>query len=99
MKWIAYVLLALILGVILIAGGVYFYLVPESEGIPTADESTTRQAVSGEVVGFVRNGVATWLGIPFAAPPVGDMRWRAPRAIGHSISQRSDRRRCDPKAG
>jgi len=33
----------------------------------------------GIVEGFVRGNVATWLGIPFAQPPVGDLRWRPPQ--------------------
>ena len=33
---------------------------------------------SGRVQGVEGDGVTTWLGIPFAAPPVGDLRWRAP---------------------
>jgi para-nitrobenzyl esterase len=33
----------------------------------------------GKVQGRVENGVAAWLGIPFAAPPVGPLRWRAPQ--------------------
>src|SRR5262245_51423015 len=44
-----------------------------------ADPSLRRTTTSGEVVGFVdRYGSAAWLGIPYAAPPVGDRRWRAP---------------------
>ena len=35
---------------------------------------------SGQVVGTaLESGVQAFLGIPFAAPPVGDLRWRAPQ--------------------
>jgi para-nitrobenzyl esterase len=34
---------------------------------------------NGKVQGRTEAGVAAWLGIPFAAPPVGALRWRAPQ--------------------
>jgi para-nitrobenzyl esterase len=34
---------------------------------------------TGKLAGAVEHGVASWKGIPFAAPPVGALRWRAPQ--------------------
>jgi para-nitrobenzyl esterase len=34
---------------------------------------------SGPVQSVERDGMRTWFAIPFAAPPVGDLRWRAPQ--------------------
>jgi para-nitrobenzyl esterase len=36
---------------------------------------------SGVSQGFLINGVANWDDIPYAQPPVGDLRWKAPRKI------------------
>jgi para-nitrobenzyl esterase len=34
---------------------------------------------NGPLRGILRNGVREFLGVPYAAPPVGSLRWRAPR--------------------
>jgi para-nitrobenzyl esterase len=45
-----------------------------------ADAASRRVTGSGAVVGFVgRYGSHTWLGIPYAKPPLGALRWRAPQ--------------------
>ena len=36
---------------------------------------------SGKVEGTVENGIRAFKGIPFAAPPVGNFRWKAPQPV------------------
>lgn len=49
---------------------------------PSLDESSHRAPPAGELVGFTgAYGSHVWLGIPFAAPPAGERRWRAPEPI------------------
>jgi len=46
---------------------------------PSAPSSDLVVATSvGKVAGEAAAGVRAWRGIPFAAPPVGDLRWRPP---------------------
>jgi len=35
----------------------------------------------GLIAGAEKDGVRTWFGVPYAAPPVGQNRWRAPQAV------------------
>lgn len=46
-----------------------------------AGERTSVQTDSGKVCGTVAEGVAAFKGIPFAQPPVGALRWRAPQPV------------------
>lgn len=45
--------------------------------------------IDGELlVGKNENGVETFLGVPFAEPPVGDLRWRAPQPLRTKVARR-----------
>ena len=47
-----------------------------------ATDNCTVKTRYGTFNGFVdEQGVKTWLGIPFAQPPVGKLRWRAPQPL------------------
>jgi len=46
---------------------------------PACAAGTTVQTSTGPVCGIVVNGVNEWLGIPYAAPPVGNLRWASPQ--------------------
>ncbi|MGV8883043.1 MAG: carboxylesterase/lipase family protein [Rhodoglobus sp.] len=43
------------------------------------DSSTVIHTTAGRVRGVDADGVTSWKGIPFAQPPIGPLRWRAPR--------------------
>jgi para-nitrobenzyl esterase len=61
-------------------GFVILSLIPNAKAQAQLAGGPTVQTDKGSVRGFVRNGVAEFLGIPYAAPPVGNLRWRPPEA-------------------
>jgi para-nitrobenzyl esterase len=55
---------------------------PSSTQAPTL-APTLADLDSGRVEGVAKGGSVAFLGVPFAAPPVGDKRWRAPEPVAH----------------
>jgi para-nitrobenzyl esterase len=79
------ILLGVLLSIIVLGStGLWIYfsfrLPDETEEVVIADVSSERLVRSGSVVGFAGpNDSHAWLGIPYAKPPVGPLRWRAPQ--------------------
>lgn len=44
-------------------------------------ETITRHTLTGNVTGYIDYGVEVYKGIPYAVPPVGDLRWKEPRPV------------------
>ena len=54
----------------------------ESAASDEASEGITVKLINGSFRGTVEdNGVYTWKGIPYAKPPVGELRWKAPEPV------------------
>jgi para-nitrobenzyl esterase len=50
--------------------------------LPSADPATLRRLPAGLVIGRAgQHGGHAWLGLPYAEPPQGELRWRAPQPL------------------
>ncbi len=69
--------------VVIAAGLAWFYLQgrpPAPIAAPERNDATLRTTTAGDVVGFIdQHGARAWVGIPYAAAPTGERRWRAPQ--------------------
>ena len=48
-------------------------------GLPANAAMRSAKVSGGQLEGISKGAVSAFLGIPFAAPPTGDLRWRPPR--------------------
>lgn len=59
--------------------GLLFGLVASAAA--AAPPAPTAATASGQIRGELKAGVASYLGVPYAAPPTGPLRWRAPQPV------------------
>ncbi|HWS66831.1 MAG TPA: carboxylesterase family protein [Steroidobacteraceae bacterium] len=71
----------LLLGSVLAAGTLTMSV--KAQGDNASEDGPVVSTAEGPIRGFVKNGVGIFLGIPYAAPPVGNLRWRPPQAVEH----------------
>ncbi|MDF8333694.1 carboxylesterase/lipase family protein [Novosphingobium cyanobacteriorum] len=55
---------------------------------PPAAQAQVVQVSGGTVRGATSGAVSSFLGIPYAAPPVGENRWRAPQPVSNWAGER-----------
>ncbi len=74
----------LVTAILVVASGVAANAAAHTSKSPVAAEvpcaaGTLVQTTTGPVCGIAANGDSEWLGIPYAAPPVGTLRWQPPQ--------------------
>ena len=54
---------------------------PNGAALANAAEGAIVQTDSGPIQGTLKDGYRTFLGVPYAAPPAGALRWRSPQPV------------------
>jgi hypothetical protein len=67
--------------ILLILFFIYFNIEPILSLSNVRDDGTLIQTTNGFIQGFIDQKVRQFLGIPYAQPPVGDLRWVSPQPI------------------
>lgn len=89
LRVVGFFLLIVFVGLAAFAGSVYLYLSPEEPAARISAPSSLRTTSDGEIIGFQgKYNAHTWLGLPYAQPPIGDLRWKAPRPLMPSTVRR-----------
>ena len=84
MKYVIRVVLCLIVILVITTIAVYIYFSSERQSDPVASEATQITLDTGAIVGYQNSlGVSVWQGIPYAEPPIDELRWKAPRPAVH----------------
>ena len=84
MKYVIRVVLCLVVILVITTIAVYIHFSPERQSDPVASEATQITLDTGAIVGYQNSlGVSVWQGIPYAQPPIDELRWKAPRPAVH----------------
>ena len=72
--------LVTVVSISILLASLYIYVKEEVTTPGEASSTTLRNIKQGTLIGFeTDNGTHAWLGIPYAQPPLGSLRWKAPR--------------------
>lgn len=74
-KWHSVVVSAASVGAAAVAFAVSAPAEAQGEKAPACADGTTVRTDKGPVCGTAGDGVRSWRGIPYAAPPLGELRW------------------------